>query len=90
MANEKRLIDANALIEQMYEEVDKYGDDYLFIDIAIDAVDNAPTVDAIPLEQYNELKERYKKLLETADILDSALRAYQRKYGDLEGAEDGK
>ena len=28
------------------------------------------------------LKEKYKKLLETADILDAALRAYQRKYGE--------
>ena len=47
MANEKRLIDANALREYMFAEVDKYGEDYLFIDIAIDAIDNAPTVDAV-------------------------------------------
>ena len=41
-------------------------------------------VHAISMEEYNELKNSYKKLLETADILDSALRAYQKKYGDLD------
>ena len=48
-------------------------------------IDSVPAVDAVPLEQYNDLRESYKKLLETADILDAALREYQRKYGDLEG-----
>lgn len=47
-------------------------------------IDSIPGVDAVPLEQYNELKERYKRLFETADILDTALVEYQRKYGDLE------
>lgn len=28
------------------------------------------------------LKEKYKKLLETAGILDAALREYQQKYGE--------
>ena len=28
--------------------------------------------------------ERYKKLLETADILDTALRGYQKRYGDFD------
>jgi chromosome segregation ATPase len=41
-------------------------------------------VAAISMEEYNELKNSYKKLLETAEILDSALRAYQQKYGDLD------
>lgn len=40
--------------------------------------------DGVPKCKYDELKNRHKKLLETANILDSALRAYQRKYGDLE------
>ena len=48
-------------------------------------IDNIKAVDAVPLEQHNELKEGYKRLLETADILDTALGEYQRKYGDLEG-----
>ena len=48
-------------------------------------IDNVPAADAVPLQQYNELTDSYKELLETARILDSALREYQRKYGDLEG-----
>ena len=36
------------------------------------------------IEEYNELKVRYKKLLETADILDAALREYQHKFGDMD------
>lgn len=47
-------------------------------------VREAETVDAIPMEEYVELKTRYKRLLETANILDTALRVYQKKYGDLE------
>lgn len=41
-------------------------------------------VNAVYMEEYNNLKDRYKKLLETAEILDSALRVYQQKYGDLD------
>ena len=41
-------------------------------------------VNVVSVEEYNELKDRYKKLLETADILDKALRQYQQKYGDIE------
>lgn len=40
--------------------------------------------DGVPKCKYDELLNRHKRLLETANILDSALRAYQRKYGDLE------
>lgn len=47
-------------------------------------IDNVPAADVVPLQQHNELRERYKRLLETADILDTALGEYQRKYGDLE------
>lgn len=40
--------------------------------------------DGVPKAKYDELRDRHKRLLETANILDSALRAYQRKYGELE------
>ena len=99
MATEKRLIDANALVDAI-EDIDWYHVNakgrlvdganpanntpiYKAFDI-YNAIKNAPTVDAVPMEQYNELKERYKRLLETADILDAALREYQQKYGELE------
>lgn len=42
------------------------------------------SVEAVSLDKYKELKDRYKKLLETTEILDSALRVYQQKYGDFE------
>lgn len=95
MANEKRLIDANdvpKLFEKKYKETQQRildGETYLdtlaegFTE-ADDVIQAMPTVEAVPMAQHNELKERYKKLLETANILDAALREYQRKYGDLE------
>lgn len=43
---------------------------------------DANTVAAIPVAEYNALKTKYKKLLETAGILDAALREYQQKYGE--------
>lgn len=95
MANEKRLIDANELMKVVKREYDlamqtehiskqgKYYENACFLRI-LNFIDKAPTVDAVPMAQHNELKERYKKLLETANILDAALREHQRKYGDLE------
>lgn len=49
---------------------------------ALQELKEAPTVAAVPAEEYNALKEKYSKLLETANILDAALREYQRKYGE--------
>lgn len=85
MANEIRMIDTANFINDLhhYDEQQK-NDKWTTADIEF-LLSEQPTVDAVPLEQYNELKERYKRLLETADILDTALREYQRKYGDLEG-----
>lgn len=69
-----RLINADKL-EELVKIIDKP---------AWMIVREAETVDAIPMEEYVELKTRYKRLLETANILDTALRVYQKKYGDLE------
>lgn len=49
---------------------------------ALEELKAAPTVAAVPAEEYNALKEKYSKLLETANILDTALREYQRRYGE--------
>lgn len=49
---------------------------------ALQELKDAPTVAAVPAEEYNALKEKYSKLLETANVLDAALREYQRKYGE--------
>ena len=86
MANEKRLIDANALKESVMKEIRHYwnegeGGYYLAEDVIPD-IENAPTVDAVPAEKYNALKERYERMKEIADILDTALRQYQRQYGE--------
>lgn len=77
-----RLIDANAFFDKLEKLAElmrqgKIGEIDLNLLIA-----SMPTVDAVPAEKYNELKERYKKLIETADILDTALRQYQRQYGE--------
>lgn len=96
MATEKRLIDANALKEKLQAHHDFFVDawggfsnippkDKARVDEitnCIAEICNAPTVAAVPLEEYNKLKARYKKMIETADILDTALRQYQRQYGE--------
>ncbi len=35
-------------------------------------------------KQLEDLRTKHKRLLETADILDTALREYQKKYGELD------
>jgi hypothetical protein len=46
-------------------------------------------VSVVPTAQYDELKDRHKKLLETANIIDAALREYQKKYGELDDSKHG-
>lgn len=41
-------------------------------------------VEVVSLAEHLELKDRYRKLLETANILDAALRQYQQKFGDID------
>lgn len=93
MKTEKRLIDANALMEELSSltmtvtglragkgVLGEFQKEYRNSVLRI--VDESPTVDAVPAEKYNELEVRYKKMIETADILDTALRQYQRTYGE--------
>ena len=47
MANEKWLIDANALQKEFTTIADKSNLDYIFIDVISDAIEDAPTVDAV-------------------------------------------
>lgn len=49
---------------------------------ALERVQAAPTVEMVPLAEYNAMRERLHKLQETANILDAALREYQQKYGE--------
>lgn len=91
-----RLIDADALKEKLQEHHDFFVDGcggfrYLTskdkarvdeITNCIAEICNVPTVDAVPAEEYNALKERYERMKEIADILDTALRQYQRQYGE--------
>ena len=65
MANEKRLIDANALKEQIAKEIHTYWTNgtggYCLAEDAIADIDNAPTVDAVEvvhgwwIHDYNNL-----------------------------------
>lgn len=48
-----RLIDANALVEQINEEIDKY---YLFVDAFEYLLENAPTVDAVEVVRCKDCK----------------------------------
>ena len=81
-----RLIDADAFLKALNETPSDFvdvGGDFGFFDETIDSVMNEqPTIDAVPTEKYNALKERYERWKEIADILDTALRQYQRKCGE--------
>ena len=78
-----RLIDAEPL-ETSFEYAAKFymGPASAAFHEALESLQNATTVAAVPAEKYNVLKERYDKLMETANILDAALREYQRKCGE--------
>jgi hypothetical protein len=82
MATEKRLIDADVAKETIIDLLEtEWG--YEFIREDLNSIfDEVPTVDAVPVEKYNALKERYERTKEIADILDAALRQYQRQYGE--------
>lgn len=81
-----RLTNADELESQFQKKVKSYRGTLAAIayQSALETIQAAPTVEAVPKAQYDELKERYKRLLETANILEAALRQYQQKYGELE------
>ena len=54
MANEK-LIYANALKAQILWQAEKHNTDYLSVDMVVDAIDNAPTVDAVEVSKLGKL-----------------------------------
>lgn len=66
MENEKRPIDAIALIRKArrMETTDNNGIPVDTFAVPVLAIEDAPTVDAVPIEQHNELFERYYELRE--------------------------
>ena len=42
-------------------------------------IENAPTADVVSRKEYDKLNERYKRLLESANILADAVRKYERR-----------
>ena len=68
MANEKRLIDANALLEKAYlthpaTMVNPYGGDYV---VSVEHIENAPTVDAVEVVRCAKCKhcKKYRNRLD--------------------------
>ena len=45
--------------------------------------------EAVPMKKYNELMYKYNRLFEAATNLDTALRTYQKKYGEFEVVKHG-
>lgn len=62
MANEQRLVDANVFIRDLTAMKSVY--DAIALDGMIKALKEAPTMDAVPVEQYKVLLERYHELRE--------------------------
>ena len=44
-----------------------------------DEIDAMPTADVVSKEKYDELNDRYHRLLESANILSDAVREYERR-----------
>ena len=64
-----RYIDADEVKKQIYKAREKKC---FFDDVINLGVDSTPTVDAVPKEKYDRLKEKYNRLLENATILSQA------------------
>lgn len=60
MANEKRLIDPNALESKMCSLCDEFGTDHLFIDAIVYEIGNAPIVDAVEVVRCEKCKHWQK------------------------------
>lgn len=77
----------DALNKKRIETMEK-GQDVNLIWECLDAVNQVssaqPTADVVSKEKYDELNERYHRLLESATILSDAVREYERRE------EDGK
>lgn len=56
MANEKRLIDPNALESKMCGLCDEFGTDHLFVDAIVYEIGNAPIVDAVEVVRCKDCK----------------------------------
>ena len=64
MANEKRLIDANALLDCFEKEYNQSTYPYFHLDEITDEIMLAPTVDAVEAKKYEELVGMYHELRE--------------------------
>jgi hypothetical protein len=71
MVNEKRLIDANALTKMCREQIRSEWNRNvcpeswsMAYEDFLEAIDDAPTVDAVEVEKYNRLVEAYHELRE--------------------------
>mgnify|MGYP003300584007 CR=1 FL=1 len=73
MENKKRLIDANALIQNHGNDVTNWDKPYA---VKISSIENAPTVDAVEVEKYIELREQYDKVFTEYHELRDAFVSY--------------
>lgn len=62
-ANEKRLIDANELTDRLnHTTMVAYPNLFPGLLAAVEIVDDSPTVDAVEVDKYIELREQYDRL----------------------------
>lgn len=52
---------------------------YVHYEDMVKCVSNMPTADVVSKEKYDELNDRYHRLLESANILADAVRDYERR-----------
>lgn len=67
-----RYIDADALIQLGLQ-------DGAYEYVSVQEIADFPTADVVSKEKYDELNDRYHRLLESANILADAVRDYERR-----------
>lgn len=73
-----RYIDADALIQLGLQ-------DGAYEYVSVQEIADFPTADVVSKEKYDELNDRYHRLLENANILADEVRDYERREDERKG-----
>ena len=96
MNNKLDVIARNDLledVERIYSEHYMHAHNQVVHDIfnAVKrCIRRSTSINVVPIHKYDDLRANYKKLLETADILDNALREYQNRYGEFDDESESR
>ena len=95
MANEVRLIDANAMMDEVYDSDEKQGNDVWHTGVIEYLVMAQPTVDAAPVVhgRWYDVALRYTEVKEECSVCHGVVRVHGFRYcpncgAKMDGGED--